>query len=244
MAKVAQVSEFKLPDGREEQLALLAQLIDPEKGGLLEPQDVQGIVGGTRDKATTVIGGGAETATENPALARYHVDYAKWDAGMKAKCTWEEVSKRLLANNGHFLQLVLAMHQGGVLFGVDEHGNPLVADKGKDPMDLPHCGLNYPNTLQAVMFTKNEKGEDVSTGYEMFPETYIRKFEESSGHRFVASNNGREWRGAWLDSGENPGWPRDASFSPVYQVVGVFSVYPRNGYPYRGVRRLLRVTKF
>lgn len=243
--------ENQLPAGREAQFALAAQLFDPEKGGLLTPDDLKEISGQIGTKVQSVMAGTdpAEAVEEDPRLARYKADYAKWDVGMKAKVTWETVQERLTANEGEKLKLAEAMHEGGVMFGVDTAGKILFADGGEDVTDIKETtGLNYPKTREAVHFRNDVKGRKVSTGYEMFPykepcekSPEILVFEQFTGKPFVKSPNGDEWRSSWLESGETPDWPRRAYFNPDYQAVRVDNVVPRNGGPLRGVRRLLRV---
>jgi len=189
----------------------------------------------------------AEPAPEVTGIARFKEQYEMWKPEHKANCQWQEVESRLLANDGHFLKLAEAMHQGGILFGVDKAGNPLIADGGVEPI---MAGMNYADTRRAVMFKEIEGGQ-APTGYELFPysDNYqksaeISAFEDFTKEPFIRSENKKEYRSSWLESGEDPDWPRGAFFSPgsglVYEDDDVSTALSD---PRLGVRRLLRVKK-
>jgi len=188
----------------------------------------------------------AEAAPEAKGIARFKAQYEGLEPEYKADCSWHEVESRLLANDSHFLKLVEAMNQGGVFFGVDKDGNPLIADGGVEPI---MTGMNYADTREAVMFKKIE-GKQAPTGYELFPYSGDYKksdemlaFEKSTNEPFIRSGNKKEWRGSWLESGEKSVRPRLADFGPVRGRAYVDYGSPRNSYPLLGARRLLRVKK-
>lgn len=199
---------------------------------------------------------GQDIVEEDSRLKRFVGQYQRFSAEDKVRCPWANVRARLLNNNGRYLAFAEGMNLGGILFGVDKQGNPLFADVDKDPKNLPHCGLNYPDTRNAV-YLKDPQGEwvpDNMTGYEMFPydgakdgharsdkSFEIMDFERFTGEPFVVSPDRREFRSSWLESGENPKFPRYVEF-----VSGVGSTSVDRDYPLahslgRGVRRLLRV---
>lgn len=205
------------------------------------------------------LAGARESVEVDPRLAAFKEDYDNSEnPTLREKCSWAEIQTRLLANEGHYLALAQAMEQGGILFGVDAQGNPLIADRGDEPIMK---GMNYKNTRDRVLYkhTSNDKdgtmilGEDqkpISTGYEMFPyvEPYdkseeILQYEAHTGEPFVKSPNGTEWRSSWAESGENPSWPRAVSFRPDDGYASVSYASPMREFDLRGVRRLLRVKK-
>ena len=186
-------------------------------------------------------------------LASYSSQYEELDRESKARCSWEELKSRLLANNGRNLGLAEGLNQKGVLFGVDNNGNPLIADAGDEPL---MTGMDYPDTRNRVMYEYEgnemvkEKGKPVPTGYELFPyegdyekSVEIKMYEQNTGNPIVASSYRKEWRSIWLESGQNPSWPRNARFYPDRGNADVNLDYPRFNLPERGVRRLLRVKK-
>ena len=208
-------------------LAVLAKDIRPQVEGALAAAD--------------------ETVPEATGITRFKAQYESLNSKYKDKCkyrTWEEAEKILTENGGHFLKLAEAMNGGGVLFGVDKDGRLLFADKGPEPI---MTGMNYPDTRKAVMFTEKE-GEQMPTGYEMFPYSSgysksdeILAYEASVNDTVVRSENRKEWRGIWLESGENSDWPRFVRFVPDDGDAYVFNGNPQSSGQYLGVRRLLRV---
>lgn len=197
-----------------------------------------------------------ESADADPRLAVFQADYEK-DATLKGKILWVEIRNRLLANNGRYLALALAMEQGGELFGVDAEGNPLICDRGDEPIMK---GMNYQNTRARVLYQHAhgqmivDKGGQpaLRTGYEMFPmppyyssdydkSPEVLQYEAHTGKPFVKDPNEREWRSSWLESGETRSWIRVVDFSPSKGGAGGDVDSPGNAHPSRGVRRLLRV---
>lgn len=190
------------------------------------------------------------------SLQRFESDYKKLPKALKAKCPWKTAKARLSANDGEKLRLAQAMEQGGILFGVDNDGKLLFADKGDEPIMK---GMNYPDTRARVLFKhdrldksgKMELGEDekpISTGYEMFPSAgnfdksdEILQYESSTGKPFVTSPNGYEQRSSWLESGEDPSLPRAVIFRPNVGSARVRNAFLQSENHNCGVRRLLRV---
>ncbi|MDP3975421.1 MAG: hypothetical protein Q8P95_00735 [bacterium] len=190
----------------------------------------------------------ADTSSETAevSLARFQAQFESPKFQNKGSCTWQEVEKRLTANNGHYLNLAVAMEQGGTLFGIDKDGNPLIADGGVEPI---LCGMNYANTRRAVMFTEGEEGsEPTPTGYELFPyagdyekSPEILAFEAATGEPFIRSEDSEQYRESWLESGDDPAWPGRVGFFPADGDARVFGGRPQLSNPRLGARRLLRV---
>lgn len=203
----------------------------------------------TRESALTV----AEQAKERAAT--YRSQYEKLDDTLKFRCSWEEVMNRLLANDGHYLHLAEAMNEKGILFGVDEQGNPLFSDRGDGPMMF---GMNYADARRFVLM-KKEGWKHVTTGYEMFPYSgcidkspEIMMFEACTGNPFGHCPKGGPMRMSWLESGGGPDYisnrvprfsPRIIVFDPRIQESEISSKDPQFHDFLLGVRRLLRVKK-
>jgi len=212
------------------------------------------------DKAMQSVGVKGQSVVEEkeltPEQAERELDpikaqYEKMDQVSQARCSWEELVRRIIANNGYNLGLVHGLNNNGVLFGVDKEGNPLFADRGDEPV---MTGMNYPDTRNRVLYKYDgeemvrREGEPVRTGYEMFSYSRgyakseeIEMYEKNTGRPFVKSPNGDEMRMSWLESGEYPERPRHALFNPHSGRVGVDHADPGAKGPDRGVRRLLRL---
>ncbi len=195
----------------------------------------------------------AEIAAEDPRLQRYRTQYEfLFDPSLKAKCLWIEIKDRLLAKDGKFLKLAEGMVEGGVLFGVDDNGNPLFADGGEEPIMK---GMSYSDTRNRVLYQydgykmKKEGGQAVPTGYEMFPHTghngksaEIIMFERTMNRPFIQSANDK-WCSSWLESGEDPTSSGFALYNPSIEHVEITDYEDNADSAERGVRRLLRVKK-
>lgn len=191
-----------------------------------------------------------EVIEEDPRLQRFAKYYKRILPEDKARCSWQEVKERLLANNGHYLALANAMNEGGILFGVDKDGNPLIADDGKGPI---MTGMNYCDTRKKVYF-KDDECKD-PTGYEMFPfsdnferdmrkSPEIRAFERFTLKPFIVSHDRGRWLCSWLESGENPSrFPYLIDLQPYHRNAYVQGSTEFFRDPRCGVRRLLRVKK-
>jgi len=196
------------------------------------------------------------TVEGNTSLKRFEADYDKISPDLQAKCPWETAKARLLANDGLQLKRAEAMEQGGILFGVDENGKVLFADKGDEPIMK---GMNYKDTRDRVLYKhdhldkegKIQLGEDnkpISTGYEMFPYSgdydksdEILQYESYTGKPFLKSTNVIGYVSSWLESGEDPFSPRDIVFNLRDGNVYIYDDDFNHGLNQRGVRRLLRV---
>lgn len=191
-------------------------------------------------------------------LASFKADFDQ-DYAIRAGCSWAEIQRRLLANGNHYLQLAEAMDGGGILFGVDEECNPLIANRGDEPIMK---GRSYEDTRNRVLYKHNtndeiiigEGGQPVQTGYEMFPyagncnkSPEILMYEAHTGKPFVRSfPDKNKRRSAWVESGKNPSQPRFVNFNPCrgYTCMGMLDdpnvrihLVPQ----VRGTRILLRV---
>ena len=202
----------------------------------------------------------------NPDLAVYAEQYKNMAPEDKAKMTWAQVRARLTADDSKYLKLGRSMKNGGILFGVDIDGNPIIADGGGEPIMK---GMTYADTRKAVY---GEKGDE--TGYEMFPYTVtgsaeVEAYMDATGKPFVFSTEltnedfsiapkryiltnlgripiGKKWRSSWLDHSES--YDTAESVPPmVYFNTGLDAQYLVQAnkrypsHPRRGVRRLLRV---
>lgn len=190
-------------------------------------------------------------------FTRYKEQWKRISEQHRGTITWEEVKKRLMANNGHYLSLAKGLHNGGILFGVDKKGNPLIADAGGDPIEFgpEFWDLTYAQAREAVTMKDGGKGKKVSIGYELFPyaggQNWHRKSSEILTFEAVApyglfivppkQRKRTEWRGSWLESGDSPSLPRLAIFDPTCQKVRIYIAHPEGHIPGLGVRRLLRV---
>jgi len=181
-----------------------------------------------------------------PRLAKYKANYDRWPNDLKAKLSWNEIVSRLIANDA--LLLSRAEKINGVMFGVDKNGKVVFASGQKEP-EAPF-GMNYAQSRDAVMFEIDEQtGKKIPTGYELFEferedRSLMEQLEEFTGHPIVASEDGKEYRSIWLESGENRTWVYYAYFDPdglkvSYAYVNDCKAEYKD--PSRGVRRLLRV---
>lgn len=205
----------------------------------------------------TIVAPEASDAVEvNPRLTKYKEQYDGSGNSKLKNVPWATIQDRILEDEDFQLRAALDLEQGGELFGIDKEGNPLISDGGDEPVVK---GMNYPDTRARVHFkhTSNDKagtmiqgedGQPISTGYEMFGyvEPYnksdeIEQYEAHAGKKFV--QNSKEYRSSWLESGKNPSWPRDVGSGPRNAASRVYDDAPKDVYPTRGVRRLLRVKK-
>ncbi len=194
-----------------------------------------------------------------PRLQRWKLNYDCWSKAMQASHLWAVVKDRLLTDVAEGTNKpLLTVAEGlvdGVFFGMDAQGNPLFADGKQDPKELLHCGYDYATTRALVRFEQDKEGNQVPTGYQMFPyvESYkkspeILAFEAYTGKHFVeprtrTDGGDKDWRASWVESGNNPSWPRTVNFFPSDGVAGVSSDNPENSFPVLGARRLLRGQK-
>lgn len=198
---------------REEVGAYLASLIIPSSKGVVAEQEVAGasvvqIAQGVEGSERKVI-----EIDEKQYLQRFKAFYDsdRFPQADRDKCSWQEIESRLLRNNGRYLKLAVAMEKGGILFGVDKDGNPLIADGGDG---LMLTGMDYHGVRRAVYY--DESGDN-STGYEMFPmgpqgrrrtpsdpfdkSQEIQAFEKFINGQLVGSRGMQGQLACWIDTG-------------------------------------------
>lgn len=130
--------------------------------------------------------------SEEKFIKSYKANYNKWDSPTKSRCSWEEVLERLLNNDGHYLKLAKQMNEGGILFGLDLNGNPMVADGGS-PVNYK---LDYITTIKLLI----SEGyglfpSDMRDGFEMSHEIIV--FEQFTNKTFLCKDEC-----SWLDYGD------------------------------------------
>lgn len=165
----------------------------------------------------------------------YRYMYENWEDEEKERATWNFVQDRLLTGNN--LEKAVSMHLGGILFGLDEQGNPMFADGGVEAI---MTGLNYRNSREAVM----KKGYTLFPCHQIFEKsTEVLKFEKFTREPFVRSEDGECYRASWLESGENPESFNFVYFSAPYQWSIMNINFLSHGDVYRGARSLFRAKK-
>lgn len=227
------------------------------------PTGVATIITATRPQVATAATvatdpkGSESTPEINPRLVPYFQQWGELHRRKEGMPPWEEVARRLLNNKPKgvdrlYIDLAEGMSGGGVLIGADKEGNPLIADKGEDPMEFGRdfCDKTHEEAIKVALFTTNEEGKQVPNGYEFFedkncyPSDEIKVFERATEHYFVepgeADTDPYAWRGIWLKS-KDPSRPRHASFNRYEREMYVSFGDPRDKSPGLGVRRLLRV---
>lgn len=180
-----------------------------------------------------------ETTPEIPQ--QFKAQYDKLPDEVKARCSWEELSGRLLAKEAHYLKLAMALQDGGELVYIDEQGNPVFRDGGVEPVLK---GKSYNKTREILYGADYEEGTS-HYGYEM-PDSNeeLCAIERITGRPFITSKNRDEYRATHMESGENPSRSRYARFRPRGGDVRVFGdFFPYDVYPWLGLVRLLRVKK-
>lgn len=70
---------------------------------------------------------------KDPRLSKFADHYGHLEAADQARCPWPEVQVRLLARGGFYLNLADRMDEGGMLFEIDQLGNPRITDGGDAP---------------------------------------------------------------------------------------------------------------
>jgi len=201
-----------------------------------------------------------------PELAVYKQGYDCMSDKVKNRCSWETIAERLLADSGRKLKKVLDMQGSGELFGIDNNGKALFKDKGVEPViygfDKEGRMLKIydrnPEQMKQVERWANyyEVHEQVlKDGYELFPYSDLgfgfsdemKQAEKHTKKRFVASENEKEWRASWLESGDKPDY-NSATFYVAFKPRdkgGYLEVAGRQFHENRddriGAVRLLRV---
>ncbi|MBI2453124.1 hypothetical protein HYV56_00300 [Candidatus Peregrinibacteria bacterium] len=189
---------------------------------------------------------GAGTGTENiqeindvPSI--YKVQYDKLPDNVKSRCTWEELSIRLLAQKGYYLNLAKDLQDGGEFVFIDKEGNPVFRDGGVEPV---FKGKSY-NEIKKILYGDDNQESGPHYGYEMPNDVKeLREIEVITKRPFVASDNRQKWRATYMESGKNPFLSRVARFNPDNGNVYVYDAdYPYSEDSGRGLVRLLRVQK-
>lgn len=185
-----------------------------------------------------------EMIDEHPVLACYIYDYRHLSDQLRARCAWKEAQERLLANDCRFLKLAKEMDGQGMLFGIDEAGNPLITDRGDG---ILHWNKNYFEARNAVCYVQ-QGGVKTFTGYELFPHVFgqcekgpeMRILEEFTGKPFVSPGFF-----SWVESGGGESIRRvyHAETDPATGIVVIEPMCPEFPLSIRGVKRLLRVRK-
>lgn len=248
-------------------------IVDPETvglreedypGGRIDPA-LKAAIDKERGTVSTAASSVAEEVEVDPRLTTFKVDYTTSKNPKLTAFPWEEIRTRLLADEGALLNAALELNERGILFGVDAVGNPLMCDRGDQAV---MTDMNYEDTRARVRYRhnsndkqgqmlKDDKDQPVPTGYEMFPQVdrreksdEIKQYEAHTGRVFVLPPAGEKYQSSWTESGDNPGsspenqpWPRIVEFEGRLRLAPVRNGYPEQHYPYRGVRRLLRVIK-
>ncbi len=114
-----------------------------------------------------------EVEGEEPRLRLYRAHYERWQPHWKKRHRWEGLKKRLLANDGHYLKLAAGLTDSGYLFGVDQAGNPLIAEAGEPNINAI---AEFESIRDDVFYESDESGENIlmdgkngfkTTGYEV-----------------------------------------------------------------------------
>lgn len=90
----------------------------------------EAIGAGVREAVNAV---NADEVEKDPRLRKFEDHYGHLEAADQARCPWPEVQERLLARDGFYLNLADRMDEGGMLFEVDQLGNPRITDGGDAP---------------------------------------------------------------------------------------------------------------
>ena len=184
----------------------------------------------------------------------YRFMYQNWQPQEKKRAKWNFVENRLLRKDN--LAKAASLHLGGILFGIDEKGNPMVADGGLGPVYLENT---YAATYKAMMENGYEFFDfNYLPGDEIVPAEYTRKFEIFTGAQFIEHEDHNYTLSIWADSGPCSGRNKDGShwsmenagvfhFRPNYQRPGYYIRGDRGqvyfSHPEFGVRRLFRAKK-
>ena len=240
--------------------ALEEDSLSPEK-----LSEIEDIVKGRKEevRASTKVEP-AESVETDPRLIKFREDHDRSRNPRLRAFAWAEIKARLLANEGFFLKAAGEMEQGGVLFGVDKYGQPLISDRGDYP--IMH-GMDYSDTRTRVHWkhTSNDiRGEEVLdkngrailNGYWMFgldndrrdqKGEEILQYERHTGRPFLKpplESLPQEQRlSSWLEVGSQPGSRPDIIYySPEENIAKIIVGYDA-ALSTRGVRRLLRLEK-
>lgn len=213
----------------------------------------------SEDESAPATAESAETENLNPELVVYYREYTSLPDNIKARTSWEAITERLLENDSEKLKLAKAMQGEGQLFGIDSEGNALFKDRGTEPVMY---GFNEKGKLLKIYnrdperMKQVQKWADYNTireqvleeGCELF--SYygdrffgdeIQQVRDHTQKLFIVSEDRKEWRVSWLESGDSPDGARYIQFNPINGSVDVFKDHPLYWNGNYGAVRLLRV---
>ncbi|MFH1284771.1 MAG: hypothetical protein ABIH78_04270 [Candidatus Peregrinibacteria bacterium] len=165
-----------------------------------------------------------EASAEIPK--NYKAQYDALPADIQSLCPWEELSARLLAQEGHYLQLTKSMPNGGELAYIDEEGNPVFRNGGLEPVMM---GESYDEVMKALNLAGYEMPtrKDVRAIESMSPETAEdeirrevieritgRTIGKIPGKPFVASDDEKTFRASFVKTDEKPDFPWRVVYVP------------------------------
>jgi hypothetical protein len=164
----------------------------------------------------------------------YHKEYDRLPEAIRARATWADINKRLLANEGKKLELAKEMQGRGQFFGIDNEGRALFKDRGTHPVMYGYVNGNAGeyliqiydrdrNTSQMERVERWADGDEIlklvyEEGYELFKDDgkgsgpNLRAFGLSDEMKQAANaNTGRSFIAckshnlmSWVVSGNNP----------------------------------------
>jgi len=171
----------------------------------------------------------------------YRFMYQNWQPQEKKRAKWNFVENRLLT--GENLARAVSLRLGGILFGLDRKGNPMIADGGVNPVYLADT---YRRTWE--LMNKNGYGffDDRENWCFDDLDKEIPKFERFTGEPFVRPLSGDTSEvHVWNDAGISyyGPWPQNPACCSTYNSNGMTGGergeidYP---HPEYGIRRLFR----
>lgn len=200
-----------------------------------------------------------EAANLNQVMRAYQQEYESLPNDVKARANWEAIAERLMENDGEKLKLAQAMQGKGQLVGIDTEGKALFKDKGVEPVMYGFDGdgkllqiyNREQNQMELVQRWANyfEIREQVlKDGYELFSDDGNSDFSdemkqviENTKKPFVASENRKEPRVTWLESGDKTDYASSVGFIPNSNNCNVVGDSPGYRNACCGASRLLKV---
>lgn len=198
-----------------------------------------GLAKAVRPVVSSTLTPDTEVVTERPELTVYRQEYDRLLDDIKARCNWEEITQRFLADDSKKLKLAKSMQGEGQLVGIDSEGKALIKDRGNVPVMY---GLDEEGKLvqiydgdqgQLTKVTKWANYFDIhervkQDGYEMFTDNGDCGFSDEmeqvvfhTGELFLDPSSS-----SWLESGDKPDivtsdWPKPgAKFAYFLWVSG------------------------
>jgi hypothetical protein len=162
-------------------------------------------------------------------LSRYKEMYGRWGAGLKKKCPWKEIERRLLTDMARNLKHTMNMREGSVLFDLDRESNPLFADGG---YNLPYQGADYSDARNTIIY-ENPRYQRGSTSFRLFKPGEVIKFEKFTGKPFVTGD-----LASWIESDEWDNFPLEARHDKKSGEVSVSHCGCTHYDNTRGARRI------